>query len=65
VYGRQGDEGRTALALAEQALTEGRYPDAKGQAKRAQKLLPAGSPGALRAQDIQEAAEKALKDARG
>jgi len=28
-------------------------------------LLPAGSPGALRAQDIQDAAEKALKDARG
>jgi predicted Zn-dependent protease len=65
VYGRQGDEGRTALALAEQALTEGRYSDAKGQAKRAEKLLPTGSAGALRAQDIEQAAEKAIKDARG
>lgn len=62
IYGRQGDEGRTALALAEQALAEGRYPDAKGQAKRAQKLLPTGSPGAIRAQDIEQNADKALKD---
>ena len=62
IYGRQGDEGRTALSLAEEALAEGRYPDAKGQAKRAQKLLPTGSPGAIRAQDIEQNADKALKD---
>jgi predicted Zn-dependent protease len=64
IHGREGDEGRTALALAEEAYTEGRYPDAVGQAKRAQKLLPAGSPGALRAQDIEQAADRAIKNAR-
>ncbi|MFI4986784.1 MAG: M48 family metalloprotease [Alphaproteobacteria bacterium] len=64
VYGRQGDEGRTALALAEQSYAEGRYIDARGQAKRAQQILPYGSPGALRAQDIEQAADKAYKDSK-
>lgn len=64
IRGRQGDEGGASLALAEEAYTEGRYPEARGQAKRAQKLLPAGSPGALRAQDIEQAASKAIKDSK-
>jgi len=53
------------LALAEEFYAEGRYKDAKGQAKRAQNLLPYGSPGGLRAQDIEQAADKAIKDAKG
>ena len=61
IYGRQGDAGRTSLALAEEAYALGRYPDAKGQAKLAQERLPAGSPGALRAQDIEQAAADAIK----
>lgn len=64
IRGRQGDEGGASLALAEEAYTEGRYREARGQAKRAQKLLPVGSPGALRAQDIEQAASKAIKDSR-
>lgn len=64
IYGRQGDQGRTALALAEEAYAEGRYVDARGQARRAQKLLPAGTPGAIRAQDIEQAADKAAKETR-
>ncbi len=51
-YGRSGDRGNLTLALAEQALREGRVPDAIGQATRASDLLPYGSPGWLRAQDI-------------
>ncbi len=62
IYGRQGDEGRTALALAEEAYADGRFHDAKGQAKRAAKLLPAGSPGGIRAQDIEDAASRKIKD---
>ncbi|HLI10632.1 MAG TPA: M48 family metalloprotease [Alphaproteobacteria bacterium] len=64
VYGRQGDEGRASLALAEEAFADGNYVDAKGQAKRAQKLLPVGSPGALRAQDIEQQAQDAIKNAK-
>jgi predicted Zn-dependent protease len=64
IYGRQGDEGRATLAVAEQSFYEGRYADARGQAKRAQKLLPAGSPGAIHAQDLEQQAEQALKESR-
>jgi predicted Zn-dependent protease len=62
VYGRQGKEGETALALAEEAYADGRYGDARGQAKRAQQFLPAGSPGALRAQDLEAAADRLFKE---
>ncbi len=64
VYGRQGDQGRTALALAEQCYAEGRFGEARAQAKRAQQILPYGSPGGLRAQDIEQASQKAIKDAK-
>jgi predicted Zn-dependent protease len=56
-YGRTGDLGMSALALAEQALLQRKQRDAMGQAERAERMLPTGSPGWLRAQDIQRAAE--------
>jgi predicted Zn-dependent protease len=65
IHGRQGDEGTASLDLAEEAYAEGRYADAEGEAKRAQRLLPVGSPGALRAHDIEQAAADAKKGASG
>jgi predicted Zn-dependent protease len=52
-YGRNGDMGNTALALAEEAMAQGDKALAKGQSQRAIKLLTKGSPGYLRAEDIQ------------
>ena len=60
-YGRKGDFGLTALALAEEALAMGKLREARGQAKRAQKKLAIGSPGWLRAQDIEREAEEQKK----
>ena len=58
-YGRNGDLGNSALALAEEAMASGDKAQAKGQAQRALKLLPAGSQARLRAEDIEmEAARK-------
>jgi predicted Zn-dependent protease len=62
VYGRDGDEGQATLALAEEAYADGRYKDARGMARRAQKMLPAGSPGALRAKDIEDQADRSVKE---
>jgi predicted Zn-dependent protease len=56
-YGRDGQLGMASLAQAEQALVLGRRNDARGFADRAERLLPAGSPHILRAQDIKNAAE--------
>jgi predicted Zn-dependent protease len=56
-HGREGRVGEAALSLAEQAMVENRLPDATQQAVRAQRLLPEGSPGWLRAQDIKIQAE--------
>lgn len=56
-WGRKGNEGMIAYALAEEALARGDRGIAKAQAERAENLLPAGSPGWLRAQDIRVAAE--------
>jgi predicted Zn-dependent protease len=52
-YGRGGDVADSSLALAEQGMAEGDKAMARQQAARAVKLLPAGSPGRLRAEDIQ------------
>ncbi len=52
-YGRGGDMPNSTLALAEQAIAEGDKPMAHQEAARAIKLLPAGSPGRLRAEDIE------------
>lgn len=60
-HGREGRVGEAALALAEQAMVENRLPDATQQAVRAQRLLPEGSPGWLRAQDIKIQADAKRK----
>jgi predicted Zn-dependent protease len=57
-YGRNGQLGRSALALAEYNLRIGRKPDARALATRAKKLLKRGSPGWLRAEDILQTATK-------
>lgn len=51
-WGRKGNEGMAAYALAEEALARGDKELARAQAEKAEALLPAGSPGWLRAQDI-------------
>lgn len=56
VHGRRGDTGMTALALAEAALARRSAREALGHARRAQNLLPAGSPAWLRAQDVENQA---------
>jgi hypothetical protein len=51
--------GNSALAHAEEAMASGDNVMARGLAAQAIKLLPVGSPGRLRAEDIQlEAARK-------
>jgi predicted Zn-dependent protease len=57
-YGRDGQTGMAALAQAERALQQRRLPEARAFAERAERSLPAGSAGSLRAQDIRRAAEK-------
>ncbi len=51
-YGRDGQMGQAALALAESAADAGRIAEARQQANAALAQLPEGSPGWLRAQDI-------------
>src|SRR5262249_49804203 len=57
-YGLDNQMGMSSLASAEYSLRAGRLADARGQAQRAQRLLPRGSPGWLRAQDIEEEAKR-------
>lgn len=64
IEGRQGNMPQATLDLAEEFYAEGRFREAKGEAIKAQKLLPNGSPGYLRAQDIETTADQAIKDAR-
>jgi len=61
-YGRQGDKGMTSLAMAEAALANGRYSEAKAHSKRALDTLPTGSPNWIRADDVFNASERAEKD---
>ena len=61
VHGRADRFGLSALASAERAMLTGRPKDARSFAQRAGKLLPAGSPGGLRAEEIERAAENDLK----
>jgi len=61
VYGRMGNEGMTALSLAEAALARRDLAEARQHALRAEDLLPAGSPGWLRAQDVDAHAEQLQK----
>lgn len=60
-HGRTGNTGMTALSLAEAALARKEAPEARDQAKRAQQILPEGSPGWLRAQDIENLAKQIEK----
>lgn len=53
VLGREDKLGEAAAALAEEALMQRRLLDARDQARRAVRLLPAGSIAAIRAQDIE------------
>ncbi len=60
-YGRTEQPGLSALASAERAFLVGRHDEAVAFAKRAADRLPFGAPGRLRAEDIEHAAENALK----
>ncbi|MEM6943253.1 MAG: M48 family metalloprotease [Pseudomonadota bacterium] len=51
-YDRAGDRGMATLVTAERFALTGRARDAKLHARRAEAVLPQGSPGWLRAQDI-------------
>ena len=57
-YGRDGQLGLSSLSSAEQALLRGNEKDARYHAARAEKLLPAGSPSAIHAQDILRALDQ-------
>lgn len=52
--GRLGNDGAAALATAERFLLAGKYPDAIRNAARASDLLPMGSPGWRRAEDLMD-----------
>ncbi len=56
-YGRDNNLGMAALASAERFLLQGVYRDARGQAERAVRLLPANTPAWIRAQDLVEQAK--------
>jgi len=60
-HGRLGDEGMTALALAESALARGKYEEARERAEHATGLLAENSASWLRAQDLRNEAERRLK----
>lgn len=60
--GRGGEMGESSLALAEEAMLLGKRPDAKYHAGKAASLLPRGSPGWLKAQDILQTIEHEEKD---
>jgi len=60
-HGRNGDIGKTALALAESALARGLGEEANRQAVRAQKILAENSAGWLRASDVEQAALRMIR----
>lgn len=59
-YGRTGAPGMAALSLAEEAAVQNRWKDAGLQAKRAQGYLKSGTPGWLRALDIEELSKQRI-----
>jgi len=59
-WGRKGNQGMTAYALAEEALARGDPRLALAQSTRAERMLPKGSPGWLRSQDIKAVAESMI-----
>lgn len=62
VHGRLGNQGDLALSQAEYNLRTGDTKAAQALAQRAADLLPTGSPGWIRAQDIAGEADRRLKD---
>ena len=60
-YGKQGKEGLASLHLAEGAYMQNKNDFAKKEAALAKSKLPKGSPGWLRADDIQNAIKKKKK----
>ncbi len=60
-YAQTGQNGMAAMVTAERYALQGRMEDAGRQAKRAIVLLPRGSAGWQRAQDVLSAAERAQK----
>jgi len=62
--GQEGKENQAILYTAEEAYAEGRYKDARGQARYVKSLFPFGSRDALRAQDLEGAAQDALDESR-
>ena len=60
--GRDEQMGESALALAEEGLLLGKKPETQYQAGKAQRLLPEGSAGWLRASDILAAIERDRDD---
>ncbi len=56
-WGRKNNDGMVAYALAEEALARGDRAAARFHSTHAEKLLPRGSPGWLRAQDIHAVAD--------
>ncbi|WP_425090545.1 M48 family metalloprotease [Tropicimonas sp. S265A] len=60
-YAETGQSGMASITVAERYALAGRLDDAAVQARRASGLLPAGSPGARRAQDIIRSAERSSK----
>jgi predicted Zn-dependent protease len=63
-YGRDGQFGMSAVALAEMSLVRGRLKDALYQVGRAERKLARGTAGWLRAQDIKRLARERLKKRR-
>ena len=61
-YGREGDEGMAAYAMAEQSLLENRLTDANFLAGKAERLLPKTGSVWLRIQDIKEQTSQAQDD---
>ncbi|HET6620294.1 MAG TPA: M48 family metalloprotease [Dongiaceae bacterium] len=61
-YGRSGDQPMATLAQAEEFLARGKSREAKEFADRAMQGLKVGSPGWLKAQDIQFAADQNDED---
>jgi predicted Zn-dependent protease len=61
-YGRRGNIGMASLALAENALLVGDIKSARAQAARADRLLPKGSPGWNRVQDIKAEIDRQRSD---
>lgn len=61
-WGRKNSEGMVAYCLAEEAQTRGDMKSAQQLADRAIKLLPKGSPYAIKAQDIKTAKGQSSSD---